>query len=275
MRSKGDLKSRKSLGSKGDLKSRKSLGPRNQKRGPWVAPRDCRVVAGLHSCCETFHVRIQDICEMWLKEKNPQGRLGDLWSEAQGRGIKVVHPPLRKMDELCVTHQGVIIFVSSSPLLDWPFLENIARSQVVVADGVVDPRNLGAIIRTAWLMGVPGVLVPALRSSPLSGAVMRVACGGGEYVAVEEFGNLGRTLKSLQERGFWVYGLAGQAKEGLWSSPLPEKVAWLVGAEEKGLRPKALQACDKVLSIPQVERSASYNVSVALALAMGEYCRQS
>ena len=236
-------------------------------------PSGCRVVAGLHSCCEALRLRSKDIPEMWFKGE-PQGDLLTLFKRAQSLGVEIVTPSLGRMDELCATHQGVISFVSSHPELDWVHLKSVEKIQLVVVDGIVDPRNLGAIMRTAWLMGVPAILTSSSRTSPVSGTVMKVACGAGEHVAIEGCESLGETLKSLKEIGFWIYGLASEATENLWKSPLSEKIAWVIGSEKKGLRQTIRRTCDKVVSLPQMEDSASYNASVAAALAMGEYYRQ-
>ena len=244
-----------------------------QKKGLSL-PKRCRIVAGFHSCYEALRIRPQDIREMWFKGPPRRGDLLALFKEAKKLGMKVVTPPLRSMDELCASHQGVISFVSSSPELDLEELIHRKSMQLVVLDGVVDPRNFGAIMRTAWLMGVPGILTSSARTSPVSGAVMRVACGGGEHVGVHESSHLPETIKSLKEMGFWIYGLASEAKESLWEAPFSQKVAWVVGSEEKGIRQAIRRVCDKLVSIPQVKDSASYNASVAAALVMGEYRRR-
>ena len=236
--------------------------------------KNCRVVAGLHSCRETLRCRPQDILQIWFKSSRPKGDLLDLLVMAQDLGIEAFASPLRSMEEFCQSHQGVILFVSSHPELIWSDLESLEEAQLLVVDGVVDPRNLGAMIRTAWLMGVSGILISSMRASPLTGAATKVACGGAEYVAVEVCDNLGESIKALKERGFWVYGLASEARGELWKSSLAEKVVWVMGSENKGLRPGLRRLCDEILSIPQEEGSASYNVSVAAALAMGEFRRR-
>lgn len=240
--------------------------PRKKKH---FVPQGCRVVAGLHSCRETLSLRSKDIQEMWFKQK-PQGHLLTLFQKAQNLGVKIVIPSLHHMDELCTTHQGIISFVSSSPELDWSSLKDMKKIQLIAVDGVMDPRNLGAIMRTAWLMGVPAILTSTSRTGPVSATVMKVACGAGEHVAIEECNH----LNSLKEMGFWIYGLAGQATKNLWSFPLPEKVVWVVGSEERGLRPATRRSCDEMLVILQATNLASYNVSVAAALAMDEYRRR-
>ena len=235
--------------------------------------KGCRVVAGIHSCRETLSSRPRDVLEIWFKSE-PQGELLALFKMAQDLGIETLTPPLRHMDELCFSHQGVILFVSSCPELDWLALANLAKAQILVVDGVVDPRNLGAVMRTAWLMGVQGILISLFRASPLSGAAMKVACGAGEHIPVEVCKSLMESIEFLKESGFWVYGLSSEAKEGIWEFPLAEKVVWVIGSESKGLRRGICRRCDEILSIPQVEDSASYNVSVAAALAMGEFRRR-
>ena len=250
-----------------------SLRRRRSGQGKHFVPQGCRVVAGLHSCREALRLRSGDIQEMWFK-REMRGDLLALFQRAESLGVRIVIPSLHHMDEFCATHQGVLLFVSSSPELDWSSLKSVDKIQLVAVDGVVDPRNLGAIMRTAWLMGVPAILTSLSRTSPVSGVVMKVACGAGEHVAVERCEGLGEALKSLKEIGFWIYGLASGTSESLWEASCSEKIIWVIGSEERGLRQTIRRVCDKVMSIPQVEDSASYNASVAAALAMGEYGRQ-
>lgn len=238
-----------------------------------VLSSSCRVVAGIHSCRETLRCRPQDIQEMWFKE-NPQGELLSLFKMADSLGVHTAMVSLRRIEVYCSVHQGVVLFVASGPKWDREALKHLDRVQLMALDGVVDPRNLGAVMRTAWLMGVPAIFISSVKTSPVSGTVMKVACGAGEHVAVQVCGHLPKTLEELKEEGFWVYGLAGEAPEGLWESPLNEKIVWVLGSEEKGLRHGVCRACDQLVSLYQVEDLLSYNVSVAAALAMGEFCRR-
>ena len=150
-----------------------------------------------------------------------------------------------------------------------------SQSIVLILDGIEDPKNFGAIIRTAWLMGVQGVFVPSRRSVSLTPSVMKSANGGVEHVPVVFCQNLGSSIKRLKELGFWIYGLDHLATDSIWSEDFNEPTAFVLGGEGHGIRKPIAKACDKHLSIPQHYAHAMYNVSVATALVLGEYARQS
>lgn len=183
----------------------------------------------------------------------------------------------RSMEQLAPLgsgHQGVAIRLTEGPSLEWGELAKPGRSLILVLDGIEDPHNLGSILRTAWLTGVSGILIPEDRAVGLTPTVCKIASGGAEHVAVEQHVNFGPPFQRLKDIGFWVYGLAESGKSRPYDLKLPEKVAWVIGSEDKGLRVSTERLCDELVRLPQVPLGSSYNASIAAAMALVETCRQ-
>src|SRR5690606_29125276 len=141
-------------------------------------------------------------------------------------------------------------------------------------DQVSDPHNLGAVLRSAWLLKAQAVLVPQDRAVSVTPTVSKVAQGGVEHVPVVEVSPLDQELKRLKDLGFWIFGMSHKATGSLFTMKLPDKVVWVLGAEGSGLRKPVEKACDELISIPQTAADASFNVSVAAGLALAESYRQ-
>lgn len=247
------------------MSSRKPL--RKQKSlGHWVT--------GIHSCREVIKTRPQAVREILIKpEVNKGTELYEFMEFAKVHKVKV-QAQASALDRLSSGHQGVAVRVDGFISFD---MEELRAERVVclALDSLQDPQNLGAILRTSWLMGVKVVFVPELRSTHLTPAVTKVACGATEHVAVEVVSNLYDHLRSLKDLGFFVMGLKGGVNSTpLWSLNLPDKLVWVVGSEGDGLRSSTEKACDDLVAIPQTIEDASYNASVAAALALMETRRQ-
>lgn len=238
-------------------------------------PKNCRAVVGTHAIAEAIHVRPRDIKEAWLQQGFESSQdLRELEQKLKKAGVIVDLKPSSVLDRIFPNNQGAAIFVSSSPELDWERLKHSSYSAVLALDGIEDPHNLGAILRTAWLMEVDGVFLPQDRSVGMTATVHKVACGGVEHVAVEKVVNFSNPIEELKKNGFWVFGLSHKAKHSLFDIKLPEKVVWCIGSEDKGMRTTTERLCDELVSIPQVSAAASYNASVATAIALSETYRQ-
>lgn len=145
---------------------------------------------------------------------------------------------------------------------------------VLVLDGVKDPHNLGACLRTADAAGVMAVLVPKDRACPVTATVARVACGAAATVPVVRATNLARALKRLQEAGLWLVGTADEAETSLYDGDLSGPVGLVMGAEEKGLRRLTREGCDFLVRIPMAGTVGCLNVSVAAGICLFEVQRQ-
>lgn len=201
--------------------------------------------------------------------------LGELAAVAERGGIPVRRAPRSELDLLAhgVVHQGVVAVQSDFPYVT---LDRLASSDlVVVLDGVTDPQNLGAIARSAEAAGAGGLVLPRRRSATVGPAAEKAAAGAFGWLRVALVPNVAGALTGLAERGFWSVGLAGEAGEDIWSSPLLEgKVALVVGAEGGGLSRLAAERVDGLAAIPMAGKLASLNASAAAAVALFEVVRR-
>lgn len=237
-------------------------------------PKDWRPVIGFHAIREALSVHPRHIEAAWFKQGfEAIQELRDLAKEIRSGGVEILEKPLALMDRMFPSHQGAAIFMGITPSINWDRLKNSSQSVVLVLDGLEDPHNLGAILRTSWLMSVDGVLVPEDRAAGLTSTVHKVACGGVEHVPVEKVTSFSNPLEKLKKDGYWVFGLSHLGKRTLFDLEIPEKVVWCIGSEDKGLRSTTERLCDELISIPQVSAAASYNASVATAIALTETLR--
>jgi 23S rRNA (guanosine2251-2'-O)-methyltransferase len=141
-------------------------------------------------------------------------------------------------------------------------------------DNLVDPHNLGAIVRTALCAGLFAVIIPKDRSVPPTPAVSKASAGALEHVCLVSVTNLADTAQKLKQRGVWVVGLDGQARQSVFDADFKGPLALVVGSEEKGIRPRVKKQCDYLVSIPQFGRISSLNASVAAGVVIYEALRQ-
>ncbi|MBO9665886.1 MAG: 23S rRNA (guanosine(2251)-2'-O)-methyltransferase RlmB [Bdellovibrio sp.] len=249
--------------------------PQHTSRSENQIPREWRIVVGNHAIKEVLSVRPKEVKGVWLK--NGWETSADLREIEEIARKHRITPEIRQegvIDKFGSSHQGAALFVDGAPGLDLDQVANLDSSIILMLDGIEDPHNLGAILRTSWLTGVQGVLIPEDRAVGLTPTVHKVACGGVEHVPVEETTNFSKYTEQLKEKGYWVYGLSPRGKRSIFELDLPEKVIWAIGAEDKGLRVTTERLCDELVFIPQTNASASFNASVATAMALTETLRQ-
>ena len=196
--------------------------------------------------------------EPWLAEAKPRQR------------------PERDLSELAGTrdHQGVVARVEPYRYADAYELAAVDRPLLAVLDRVTDPRNLGAVCRSAEGAGATGVIVPAHGSAIVTPAVARASAGAVEHLPVAVVPNLARYLAEIKSGDVWIVGAAGESDTPMWKADLSGGIAFVFGAEGKGLRPLVRRTCDLEVSIPQRGQVESLNVSVAAALLLYEARRQ-
>lgn len=171
------------------------------------------------------------------------------------------------------THQGIIGRVSLRSLVR-PYKEFIETltitpdTAVVVLGELQDPHNVGAVIRSAAAFGVTAVLIPEHNQAPVTGAVVKVSAGMAFRVPLVQIGNVNATLEDLKKRGFWIYGLEGEAKQSLVEEEFEKPTALVLGNEGNGIRMKTLELCDIPLSIPMSPDCESLNVAASAAVAL-------
>ena len=256
------------------MRGKKNKRSFNKKQDQVKLPRG-RHVVGIHSCLEAIKVRPKAIHSVWLKEGwDKHADLQKIHEWAQKNSARLSVQDKYFFDQIAHSHQGVCLVVNERPHLDLQSLKHEKSCIIVFLDGIEDPHNLGAILRTCWLMGVKAVYTPHYNSAGLSPAANKVASGAAEHVPVEEVSNLAAELSKLKDLGFWVYGAAFENSQSLWKTEFSEKVVIVIGAEDKGIRKPVLKACDHIINIPQIESSASYNASVASSIILAEAGRQ-
>jgi 23S rRNA (guanosine2251-2'-O)-methyltransferase len=206
----------------------------------------------------------------------------ELLREAGRAGVPVLRKTRQDLDRLVghPQHQGVLLEIESFAYASLDDLlaawrESGEKAFFLVLDGITDPHNLGAVLRSADAAGCQGVIVARDRSCPVTAAVDKVSAGALEHVPLCQVTNLARTLEKLQGEGLWIYGLAGEKDAApLYRADLAGDVALVVGSEGAGLRPNVRRHCDLLLAIPMAGRVSSLNASVAAAIALFEVVRQ-
>lgn len=231
-----------------------------------------RKVVGTHSIKHVLNARPHEIKEiMLIKGFESTQELRDLQRFGIAKKIPISIKSKEQLGQISTSHQGAALIVSGAPEIEIQQLLDKKQSLVVLLDGIEDPHNLGAILRTSWLLAVDTILISKDHSVGLTPTVAKVACGGSEYIPVKIIQNFKQTLDSLKEGGFWVYGLSANSKGSLPTTRLNEKSVLCIGSEGKGLRKSTEGLCDELLSLPQAVEGESYNASVAAGLSIYQY----
>lgn len=201
-------------------------------------------------------------------------------SLAKEKGIPVRQVPEQKLENLSEgeRHQGIVAVLPSVEYASLDFLLKKAEERgeppfLILADGIEDPHNLGAIIRTAESAGAHGLVIPRHRSATVNGTVFKTSAGAAAHLPVARVSNLTDTIEDLKKSGIWVYG-ADMDGESIWQSNLSGAVALVVGSEGKGIGQRVKNACDAIVSIPMVGAVNSLNASVAAGILMYEVARR-
>ncbi|GBO85299.1 23S rRNA (guanosine(2251)-2'-O)-methyltransferase RlmB [Marinobacter salsuginis] len=237
-------------------------------------------VFGWHAVEAVLKREPERLRQVWIQTGRQDKRVKSITDTLDSLGVrwKVVHR--RELDErVSGVHQGIVAAVSESR--EWTeddLLAQLAGSDkppfLLVLDGVTDPHNLGACMRTADAVGVQAVIVPKDKSASLTPVARKVACGAAETVPFVRVTNLARFLRSLQDKGVWLIGTAGEANATLYQADFKGPVALVMGAEGKGMRRLTREHCDQLINIPMLGHVDSLNVSVATGVCLYEALRQ-
>lgn len=171
-------------------------------------------------------------------------------------------------------HQGVVAAVDPYPYASGEALLEREGELIVVLDQVQDPRNLGAVCRSAEVAGAAGVVIPERRAATVTAAAAKASAGAVEHLEIARVRNVADWLAAAKERGFWVWGADGGADTAPWEVDLTGSTVLVMGTEEKGLRPRVADSCDGLVAIPQAGRTGSLNVSAAASVLLFEAVRQ-
>lgn len=245
---------------------------------------DDDIVYGLHAVQALVDGSPQRIQTLWLLKGRNDQRLQSIRSVAEKSRITVRTVAREKLDGMVEgNHQGVVAsVVNVTEVYDEDYLksrlpkmkESGAIPFILVLDGVTDPHNLGACLRSAEAAGVQFVIVPKDNSASLTPTVVKVACGAAEVLPLVRVTNLSRTLEWLQSQGVWLVGAAGEAEQDHYQMNLTGPLAIVMGAEGKGLRRLTRERCDSLIRIPMMGEVSSLNVSVASGICLFEALRQ-
>ena len=207
----------------------------------------------------------------------PSVVLDEIRRLARERNVTVREVDRGEIDRLAedINHQGVAALTGRYRYMPVSGLLGNSAQAVLFLDGVMDPHNLGSLLRSADGAGFDGVVIPAHRSSAVTQTVRRVSAGASEVVPVAREVNLGRAIESARRAGLWIVGLDHEADEDLWTSQLMDPPVGLVlGSEDRGMSRGVREKCDGLVRIPSLGRLSSLNVAVAGALAMFEVTRR-
>ena len=236
---------------------------------------------GIHSVRVLLSRHPQRVRRVLLAGGRDAGRLGEIRSLAQRAGVQVSAADDATLDKLAEgeRHQGVVAELLPRAGDPETQLEEALEAAggaplLLVLDGVQDPHNLGACLRSADAAGVAAVIVPRDRAAGLTPVVRKVAAGAAETVPLVAVVNLARTLRDLKERGIWLVGTDDAADKTFYDADLQGPVALVMGSEGEGMRRLTRECCDQLVSIPMAGAVESLNVSVATGVVLFEAVRQ-
>jgi 23S rRNA (guanosine2251-2'-O)-methyltransferase len=246
-------------------------------------------IYGLHAVDSLLRQNPRSVQRLLLQTGRADKRIAALLELAQNQGVSVVREPRAELDKIVSgRHQGAVAQVRAAAVPGedaasnlWPEADLLLAVEnkrgpllILVLDGVTDPHNLGACLRSADAAGVDAVVVPRDNSADITPVVRKVACGAAEVVPFVRVTNISRTLQALQARGVWLYGTDGEAEKSIYDSDLTTSLALVMGAEGKGMRRLTREQCDYLIRLPMAGSVSSLNVSVAAGIFLFEAVRQ-
>lgn len=239
---------------------------------------------GVHAVETLLRSRPEAVSRLSVAKGRDDRRMREILRLAREAGVPVQRTSRERLDEsVDGRHQGVVADItedaaaadlrwSEAQLLD--AVRDAAETLVLVLDGVTDPHNLGACLRSADAAGATALVTPKDRAADITATVRKVASGATSTVPLVRVTNLARTLTALKDAGVWIYGTAGDAGESLFARDLTGPVAIVMGAEGHGLRRLTRERCDVLVHLPMAGEVSSLNVSVATGICLFEVVRQ-
>jgi 23S rRNA (guanosine2251-2'-O)-methyltransferase len=231
------------------------------------------ILSGIHPVAEAL--RSNHPLERLLIAQGAGGpRLQEIIDLARRASVPVRFEPRSALDRVAGTpaHQGVVALGAAKKYVDLDAVE--ASGLVVVLDGVEDPHNLGAIVRTAHAAGAAAVVIPERRAAGVTDVVAKAAAGALEHLPVVRVANINRTLEDLKKREYWIYGLDERGAEDYTKVDFAAPTALVLGGEGKGLHEQVRKHCDMLVRIPMAGKISSLNVSVAAGVVLFEWRRR-
>ncbi len=240
-----------------------------------------RVVFGVRPVEELCRARPREVAVVYVADGHRSKETDQVIATAKDRRITVEYRPRALIAQLAGqgTHQGIVaitgefVYMEVGELITRAFAGPSAP-MLLLLDGVTDPHNLGALVRSAEVLGAQGVIIPNHKAAPVTGTVVKASAGATERMSIAQVANLLRTIDGLRERGIRVLGAAAEGGQPLAQTDLRGPTAFVLGAEGAGMREAVARRCDGLVQIPQAGTVASLNVSVAGAILLYEAARQ-
>ena len=239
------------------------------------------LVYGLHAVDAILRHHHNNVEQLMVQEGRSDERMEQILTRARKLGLRVETADRAELDTMASgVHQGVIavcrnLHLERSEAQLKELLDTLDHPPfLLIIDGVTDPHNLGACLRSAEAAGIDGVIVPKDKSALLNATARKVACGAAEVIPFFAVTNLVRTMKTLQEGGIWIFGAAGEATQSVYQTDLRGPLALVMGSEGTGMRRLTRESCDTLFSIPMAGEVSSLNVSVSAGVCLFEAVRQ-
>lgn len=240
-----------------------------------------QLVYGVHAVSALLANPHRTTKKIFISIERMDKRLHDLIDRAIQAQVSIEKCSAQQMNQQFAqfNHQGIVASASALPDYNESHLRALLESSanpnlILILDGVTDPHNLGACLRTADAAGVDFVMIPKDKSASITPVVSKVACGAAESVPLVRVTNLVRSMGILKEQGVWIYGAAGEANNSLYQTKCSGNIALVMGAEGEGLRRLTREHCDGLFSLPMLGSVDSLNVSVATGVSLYEVIRQ-
>lgn len=241
---------------------------------------DFQYIAGRNPVLEVLKTD-KEIEKIYILKGDLKGSVKKIIGIAKDRNIVIQEVDKNKLDSLAkgVAHQGVVALVSSYQYASIDDILNTAMKMkvapfIVILDGIEDPHNLGAIIRTAECAGVHGIIIPKRKSAQVNETVYKASAGAVEHILVAKVNNINKAIDELKDKGLWIYG-ADMDGDLYFNTSLKGAVALVIGSEGKGISRLTKEKCDCLVKIPMAGKISSLNASNAAAILMYEVVRQS
>ncbi len=244
-------------------------------------PPNENIVFGTNPVLEKLKASAGEVVEILIAESARSAALLSIVRLAEQHNVRLMRVQTKTLDRLAggYRHQGVVARVKAYRYHAFDELltevgTSSAPNWILVLDGITDPRNFGALLRTAEAVSIRRIVIAKDRSAEVTPVVIKASAGASHHVKISRVPNLRRAIAALKRAGYWAVGLDGQSPESIYDKALPQRLVIVLGAEGTGLRPITLRECDFVLSIPMLGKVASLNVAVAGAVFFYELVRR-
>ena len=238
------------------------------------------IVEGRNSVLELLESG-KDINKIFVTRGEKQGSINKIIGRVKGKGIVLVEVDKSKLDEMSNTknHQGVIAIVPPFEYCEVDDIIDEAKNRnedsfILILDGIEDPHNLGAIIRTAETAGVHGIVIPKRRAASVNSTVNKTSAGAVEHMKIARVNNINETIKYLKDNGLWIIGTDGNADKYYYEQDFKGPIAIVIGSEGSGMNKLVSENCDFLIKIPMMGKITSLNASVSCGIVIYEALKQ-